>query len=225
MKLKFVKKIKEASDCYSFFFEKPIDFSFIPGQFLIYTIKNEIHDDRGEERYFTISSAPFENEIRLTTRIFETPSTFKEDLMNLKEHEDIEVKGPEGDFLFDENFTNHLFVSGGIGVTPFRSILLDLQNKNLEPNIKLYYANKNTEIVFQDELEDINNINLLIEYFIEDNKLTPEKIYEDFKVIDNCAIYISGPEPMVEIYSSELLKLGVPEKNIKRDYFPGYKNI
>jgi ferredoxin-NADP reductase len=225
MKLRLLDRIKEASDCYSFLFEKPSNFSFIPGQFLIYTIKNEIHDDRGEERYFTISSAPFEKEIRLTTRIFETPSTFKEDLMNLKEYEDIEVKGPEGDFFFDSTFENHLFVSGGIGITPFRSILLDLQNKNKEPNIKLYYANKNIEIVFQNELEELNNQNFLIEYFIAENTLTPEKIYKDFKVINNCAVYLSGPEPMVESFSTELIKLGIPEKNIKRDYFPGYKNI
>jgi ferredoxin-NADP reductase len=225
MKLRLLDRIKEASDCYSFLFEKPGNFSFIPGQFLIYTIKNEIHDDRGEERYFTISSAPFENEIRLTTRIFETPSTFKEDLMNLKEYEDIEVKGPEGDFFFDSTFENHLFVSGGIGITPFRSILLDLQNKNKEPNIKLYYANKNIEIVFQNELEELSNQNFLIEYFIAENTLTPEKIYKDFKVINNCAVYLSGPEPMVESFSTELIKLGIPEKNIKRDYFPGYKNI
>ena len=225
MKLRLIKKIQEASDCYSFIFEKPIDFKFIPGQFLIYTIKNEIHDDRGEERYFTISSAPFENELRLTTRIFKTPSTFKEDLTNLKEGEEIETRGPEGDFFFDKNFSNHLFVSGGIGITPFRSILLDLKNKNQNPNIKLYYANKNDEVVFKNELENLNNKNFIIEYFIGDKNLTPEKIYEDYKVIENCAVYLSGPEPMVEQFSQDLIKKGIPETNIKRDYFPGYLNI
>lgn len=223
MKLKFLTKIKEASDAYSFIFEKPLNFSFTPGQFMIYKINNSNHDDRGEERYFTISSAPYEEEIRLTTRFSENSSTFKKDLAYLDA--EIEVKGPEGDFFFDINFENHLFVSGGIGITPFRSILLDLQSKNLEPNIKLYYANKNTEIVFQDELEEISNPNFLIEYFIADNKLTPENIYEDYQIINKCAIYLSGPEPMVESFSQELIKLGVLESNIKRDYFPGYKNI
>ncbi len=70
MKLKLINKVKEASDCFSFIFEKPEYLNFTPGQFLIYNIKNQNHDDRGEERYFTISSAPFENEIRLTTRFF-----------------------------------------------------------------------------------------------------------------------------------------------------------
>lgn len=225
MKLKLIRRIKEASDCYSFIFEKPANFHFEAGQFLIYTIHNHSHDDRGEERYFTISSAPFEDEIRLTTRFSRETSSFKKDLMSLKIGSEIEVKGPEGDFSFDENFENHLFIAGGIGVTPYRSILLNLQNKEKQPNIKIYYANKNIEIVFQDELEEIDNPNLLIEYFIADNKLTYEKIYEDYKVLDNCAIYLSGPEPMVENFSNELIKLGVPEKNIKRDYFPGYKNI
>jgi ferredoxin-NADP reductase len=225
MKLKLINRIQEASDAYSFIFEKPIGFSFTPGQFLIYTINNSSPDDRGLERYFTISSAPFENEIRLTTRFSKESSSFKKDLINLQLGSEIEVKGPEGDFFFDSNFENHLFISGGIGVTPFRSILLDLQNKDLEPNIKLFYANKNIEIVFQDELEELSNPNFLIEYFIADNKLTSEKIYNDFKVINSCAVYLSGPEPMVESFSNELIKLGVPEKNIKRDYFPGYKNI
>jgi len=80
-------------------------------------------------------------------------------------------------------------------------------------------------IVFQDELEEIDNPNLIIEYFIADNKLTPEKIYDDYKILDNCAIYLSGPEPMVESFLNDLKNLGVPEKNLKTDYFPGYKNI
>ena len=225
MKLRLLDRIKEASDCYSFLFEKPSNFSFTPGQFLIYQLNSSNPDDRGMERYFTIASAPFENEIRLTTRFFKESSSFKKDLINLQLGTEIEVKGPEGDFFFDSTFENHLFVSGGIGITPFRSILLDLQNKNKEPNIKLYYANKNIEIVFQDELEELSNQNFLIEYFIAENTLTPEKIYKDFKVINNCAVYLSGPEPMVESFSTELIKLGIPEKNIKRDYFPGYKNI
>lgn len=225
MKLKLINKVKEASDSFSFIFEKPENLSFTPGQFLIYNIKNQNHDDRGEERYFTISSAPFENEIRLTTRFFENSSSFKKDLLNLNLGTEIEFKGPEGDFFFDSRFENHLFISGGIGITPFRSILLDLQYRELEPNIKLYYANKNAEVVFQDELEELSNRNFLIEYFIGENKLTTEKIFEDYKVINNCAIYLSGPEPMVEYFSKELLKLGIPEESIKRDYFPGYLNI
>lgn len=225
MKLKFSYRVKEAHDCVSFIFEKPENFKFKPGQFLIYTISNPKHDDRGEERYFTIASAPFEDEIKLTTRFSSKSSSFKRDLLSLKAGSEINVKGPEGDFLFDKNYENHLMVAGGIGITPFRSILLDLQNQNLSPNIKLYYANKNEELVFRDELEDISNTNFLIEYFIADNKLTPEKIYEDYKVVKNCAIYLSGPEPMVESFSQELIKLGVSEKDLKRDYFPGYTKI
>jgi ferredoxin-NADP reductase len=225
MKLNFAYRIREASDVISFVFDKPEKFDFKPGQFLIYTIPNPNQDERGSERYFTISSAPFEDEVKLTTRFSSKSSTFKRDLLTLKAGSEINVKGPEGDFLFDKNYDYHLFVSGGIGITPFRSILLDLQHKKQSPNIKLYYANKNEEIVFKDELEDVSNKNFLIEYFIRENKLTPEKLYEDYKVISNCAIYLSGPEPMVESFSNELIKLGVPEKNIKRDYFPGYKNI
>lgn len=225
MKLKFINKIKEASDCFSFIFEKPKNFYFKAGQFLIYEIPNSQHDDRGEERYFTISSAPFENEIKLTTRFSQKTSSFKYDLMKLKSGEEIEVKGPEGEFGFDNNFKNHLFVAGGIGITPYRSILFDLQYLNKNPNIVLYYANKNIEIVFQDELEELINPNFLVEYFIAENLLTPEKIFDDYKIIDNCAIYLSGPEPMVEEFLNKLKSLGVPEKNIKTDYFPGYKHI
>jgi ferredoxin-NADP reductase len=225
MKLKFINRIKEASDSFSFIFEKPENFSFTPGQFLIYEIPNPKHDERGEERYFTISSAPFENEIRLTTRFSQKTSTFKYDLTKLKNGDVISVKGPEGEFKFDKSFENHLMIAGGIGITPYRSVLLDLQRNNQEPNIVLYYANKNIEIVFQDELEELINPNFLIEYFIAENKLTPEKIYEDFKIINNCAIYLSGPEPMVEEFLNKLKALGVPEKNIKTDYFPGYIQI
>ncbi len=225
MKLKLLEKIEETPSITTFKFEKPQSFSFKPGQYIVYKIENEMPDGRGKRRYFTISSAPYEETINLTTKLSKQSSTFKKDLFNLEIGTEIEVNEPGGEFFFDEKFSYHIFVAGGIGVTPFRSILLDLKQKHQNPNISLMYANKDEFILFQEELENIKNSlsNFEIEMFNPENPLTPEAIFSKFHNNENCAIYLSGPEPMVEKFLINLEEMGIDRNSIKRDYFPGYE--
>jgi ferredoxin-NADP reductase len=225
MKLKLINKKEETPNIITFQFEKPSNFSFKPGQYLVYKLENELPDGRGKRRYFTISSAPYEETINLTTKLSKQSSTFKKDLFNIEIGTEIEVTEPGGEFFFDEKFSHHIFVAGGIGVTPFRSMLMDFKNKHQNPNIVLMYANKDEIILFQEELDTLKNTlsNFDLEMFNPENPLTPEAIFSKFHNLENSAIYLSGPEPMVEKFLLELEEMGIDRNSIKRDYFPGYE--
>lgn len=224
MKLKLLEIKEETLNIATFKFEKPQNFNFTPGQYLVYKIENEMPDGRGKRRYFTISSAPFEETVNLTTKLSKQSSTFKKDLFTLEIGSEIEVSEAGGEFFFDEKFSNHIFVAGGIGVTPFRSILLDIKHKHQNPNITLMYANKDEKVLFQEELDMLKNTlsNFELEMFSPENPLTAESIFSKFHNQENAAIYLSGPEPMVEKFLTELEEMGISREVIKRDYFPGY---
>lgn len=209
-----------------FTFEPEQPIKWIPGQYLHYVLEHKNEDDRGHERWFTISSAPSESVIRITTRISnERSSSFKEALVSLKAGEKIEADGPEGDFIVDQPNRNLIFVAGGIGITPYHSILVEAAKQNQQPKIDLLYANRDQEIVFRRELDKLGtkNPNLRIEYIIQPDRLDNALLEARIKAANNPIVYVSGPEPMVEALASELPKMGLKDKDIKTDYFPGYK--
>src|SRR3989304_10458217 len=100
MKLRFVGKKKEIENVYSFIFKPSRRVSWQPGQYLHYELPHPNVDDRGIERWITISAPPYENHILLTTRFDSNrSSTFKKALLNLKPGTEIEAGEPRGDFL------------------------------------------------------------------------------------------------------------------------------
>lgn len=156
MNLKLIDKTPEASDAISFSFIPDEYVKFKPGQFFKYHIHNNSPDKRGESRFFTISAAPFENKIMITTRINRTrSSSFKKDLFNLKIGETIEGEGPKGSFILENPNRELVFIAGGIGITPFRSMLLDLDHKGKPLNMSLLYATRDKDAFFHKEFEKL----------------------------------------------------------------------
>lgn len=221
MKLRLIEKRQENEDTNSFIFKPEQIIEFQAGQYLFYTLPHEDPDNRGITRYFTIASAPFEKNIMLTTRINDSSSTFKKTLSNLKIGSDIEASGPDGNFTINNSMSKYIFIAGGIGITPFRSILLENANNNIELNVQLLYANKDKNVVFKDELESLKKINptLKINYFISPTHIDPEVI----KKLDlSSFFYISGPSPFVRSIRDLLKEQKASSENIKLDFFPGY---
>src|ERR1035437_9590818 len=129
MKLSLMQKKTESPDVESFIFKPSESIIWKAGQFFHYVLHHEPTDDRGSDRWFTISSAPFEKNVMITTRL--TPdkgSSFKKKLTSLKIGKTIEVSNIDGDFTVDDPTKEHVFIAGGIGITPFRSILKDLDH-------------------------------------------------------------------------------------------------
>ena len=229
MQLKFVEHKKEAGDGVSFIFEPQEALSWVAGQFLVYHLPHENADVRGIQRFFTISAAPYENHVMLTTRIFaENPSTFKQALMKMNQGNTVDTKGPDGDFILTEPEKNYVFIAGGIGITPFRSIILDLAHKNEPLNIELLYANKTDEFFFKEELEKIasEHPSFKIQYVISPTHIDQNYIEQNVEDWENKIFYVSGPEPMVEAFDKMLKQdMKIKEENVKTDYFPGYDPI
>lgn len=242
MKLKLVKKIVNNPETTSFLFAPEGDLYFKPGQFLRYHIPSLSPDERGENRFFSIAAAPFERVIRLTTKLVSNGSTFKQDLNKLNIGDSVEAFGPSGSFTLEDAEKNYVFIAGGIGITPFRSILLNLDQSGEPLNITLLYANRSKDIIFKDELETLakKHPEFKIYYIISDESVAQTQITENVKLLPgkidknllasllfsahSLLFYISGPEPMVQSFTKMLTGIGIPKENIKRDDFPGYEN-
>lgn len=225
MQLTFLRKTKEKDNAYSFVFRPSKQCAWKAGQYLIYTLPHLTPDTRGTKRYFTIASSPFEKHIMLTTRIHATnSSTFKKTLLRLPYGRNLSVDGPRGNFVIDDPTQKYIFIAGGIGITPFRSILLDLDQQNLPIQAKLLYTNRTSEFLYTKELEALmrKHPNFSIDYFVEPDRITKHSIQTINSNFLDYFFYISGPLPMVQTLEQLLYRIGIPETHIRQDYFPGY---
>jgi ferredoxin-NADP reductase len=228
MKLTLISKVKREGDATSFIFQPSHPIAWKAGQFMVYTLPHKNPDIRGEQRFFTISSPPFEKNIVITTKISsERSSSFKKALVELKEGQTIEAKGPDGEFVVNDPNKEYVFIAGGIGITPYHSILLDLKEKGKPINATLLYANKDRNIVFQKELESLKNYSstFKIVYFLSPQRINEETIKENVSNFLDKIFYVSGPEPMVEVLQAMVKKMGVKKENVVDDYFPGYESF
>jgi len=221
---------------YEFWFESKKRFDFIPGQFLEWTVPHKKTDNRGIKRYFTIASSPTEENILLATKIPFESSTFKQNLKNIEIGEKIKVGKPQGNFILPEDEKQKLvFIAGGIGITPFRSMIKYLTNKNLKRDIVLFYAaNLIEEFCFKDIFEKANiktvyivsnKNNVSDSWQGETGYLNEEIIKKHAPFWQERLFYVSGPEPMVRAMVKTLVEMGVSKNKIKKDYFPGYSEI
>lgn len=223
MKLTLTKKRPEVGDVTTFEFTPAKPLRWRAGQYIQYTLPHTDADDRGIKRYFTISSAPYEGTINISTRFFDKSSSFKRHLQNMAIGAQIEAGEPEGDFVTSDVGKCYLFIAGGIGITPFHAILKQTHHDGHDLDAVLLYGNRDPATsLFVPEFEAMGNQKLVIKNVLEPERITAEsiKIVEGYK---DKLIYVSGPEPMVEAFEKILADLGIPETQQKRDYFPGYK--
>lgn len=228
MKLILLSTKNEIENVISFIFKPETPLTWVAGQYLRYHIEDSNPDTRRENRFFTIASAPFEQNVMLTTKFVPGDgSTFKKDLQNLKIGDSIEVSGPNGEFTAEDVQKKYVFIAGGIGITPFRSIMVDLDHKRIPADITLLYANRTENAVFRNELNLLsqNNPTFKIKYFIGDNRIDQNTITQLNYDLKETIFYISGPEPMVESFEIMLTGMGVPAEQTRRDYFVGYEGI
>lgn len=222
MRLTLIKKIEQVPGVFTFIFQPSKEIKWQAGQFMVYTLPHKNVDKEGATRYFTISNAPFEKNIAITTRI--TDSSFKKTLANLPIGGEIEADGPDGKFVIPAERDNLVFIAGGIGITPFRSILAEASNAGTMKNIELIYANRDKNVIFSDLLDKIaENFSALKINYIFDPERIDETLLKKYLSSEKY-YYVSGPEPMVVSIAGLLQKLGINKKWIVEDFFPGYKD-
>ena len=227
MKFSLIEKLEVAPGAWSIRFAPPHQLNWLPGQYLEYNLPHENPDDRGITRWFTISSTPEEGYVQITTRIdSKRSSSFKLALLALNTGDTIEAGEPEGDFTYSGD-SPVVFLAGGIGITPYRSIIVARHKSGESLPITLYYGSRDDNFVFYDELEDVRTRHpeLKINYIVADKSFTRDFLATNLSTWKDKVIYVSGPEVMVESLDTELKNLKVPEHLRKSDYFPGYLSV
>jgi ferredoxin-NADP reductase len=225
--LKLGNMIKITPDIYDFTFIPRNEMIFKPGQYMEITFDHPGQDSRGIRRYLTIASSPTEKEFRLGIKFYPRPSSFKKNLLKMDKNQYIVASQLAGDFTMPSDISKKLvFIAGGIGITPFRSMIKYMLDVNEKRDVHLLYLNKRIEdIAYKDIFDQAEKeLELKTEYSIigiPDNlyyKSLTEKI-PDYK---ERVFYISGPSEMVSAFESNLVKSGVKKYNIRTDYFPGF---
>jgi glycine betaine catabolism B len=224
--------------------DKTPPLNYTAGQFAFFDIGGVYNDPKGPIRHFTISSSPTENFIMFSTRIRDSP--YKKRLSTLEEGARVKVRGPEGQFVLHEDYSKPaVFLSGGIGVTPFRSMIKYATDKQLPLRIVMFDSNRNRDnILFKNDFDDwVNkNKNLKIIYTIsdDDRERLPSTAsdwkgeygridkalilkYLDTNTLNNSIFYICGPPSMLKAMQSLLQdNLEIPKERIKVEEFTGY---
>ena len=228
LKRKLILSLKEkrklAKDVYEFVFIPDAKFSFRPGQYLEWTIAHKKTDSRGSRRFFTIASSPTEDHIKLGVKYNNPPSSFKNKLFGFENGDKILAGQLGGDFVLPRDSNRKLvFLAGGIGITPFRSMIKYLLDKRETRDIVLFYSAKSDdEIAYRDLFAEAQcKIGFRPKYVIG-NLITEELIKNEVPDYIERDFYISGPEAMVNAFKKMLLRMGVSRFNITTDYFPGF---
>lgn len=234
LELSFKQKRKEAKDIYSYIFSGKKNMRFSAGQYMEWTLPMARADMRGNRRYFTISSSPTEDALMFTLKQPTPRSSFKISLDQLKAGGRMLAYQLEGSFVLPKDSSQKLaLIAGGIGVTPFRSIIKHLVDSRQKRDIILLYsANSADEFAFSDLFKQALAAGVTAHYAVSGEK--PENWLGFSGQVDSKMIkavvsdygervfYISGPYGFVTAIRQKLLKMGLPRRNIITDYFPGY---
>jgi len=235
--LKLDKIIKLAPDTYDFVFNPDQKMDFKPGQYMEITLDHPKQDSRGIRRYLTIASSPTEREFRLGVKFYNKASSFKKTLIKMKQDQEIVASQLTGDFTLPEDKNRKLvFIAGGIGITPFRSMIKYMIDKNEKRNVTLLYANwTQKDIAYKnifDEAEKKLGVKTVYscaknEDTLSDGRkclglLKEQDIVEEVPDYKERLFYISGPPSMVKAFEGYLKNLNIKKKNIITDYFPGF---
>jgi ferredoxin-NADP reductase len=235
MKVTFNHSRDEAPNIRTFVFTTEQAVPYSAGQFVQLTIPHDNADERGIKHWFTLSSAPSDQFLSITTKhATEHSSTFKRALFDLRAGEVVTMSDPMGDFVLpkDENIPL-VFIAGGIGITPFHSMFKWLSAAKKRRNIRLLYGVRNeNEIIFQDTFERANqHVTIVVSepsrsWGGERGRLTAQKIIGLVEPSNEQTLfYFSGPEPMIEALSKDFAKQGVAKNQIVTDFFPGYSTF
>lgn len=211
--------------------------AFQPGQYMEWTLDHHHPDSRGKRRYFTLASSPTEATLRIGVKIEDAGSTFKHELAaHAARRIPMVAAFVAGDFTLPRDPGQKLaFIAGGIGITPFRSMIKYLTDRGENRDVALLYANRRfEEIVYRDVFEAAQRVfRLRPVYVLSDPSSVPPYWRGETGRIDAALIarqipdyperlfYVSGSPALVQSVRDALRDLGVKREQIKTDYFSG----
>ncbi|SFS56344.1 FAD-dependent oxidoreductase [Paenibacillus sp. 453mf] len=221
--LSFLESYKESDGVYTFVFEKDKDLTWRAGQYGLFSITHRAV--KNATKPFSIASIPSEKVVKITTRIGDTPSDYKQAMLELRQGMKIKVSGPVGAFYLDKESPS-LIIAGGIGITPIRSILKQLETveDGEERPVRLLYLDSQGSYLFKDELDEMASHLPWIQINYLDSREHLDQEISRFisEYNNNGKYYAAGPKSMVDSVSSYLQSNAITKQNIKKDAFFGY---
>lgn len=230
-----LKEIQKISDqVYNFVFQPDKKFAFVPGQYMEWTLPNVPFDSRGNRRTFTIASSPSEDDIYLGVKFYNPTSAYKYVMSQLKPGDYMYGSQLAGNFTLNGNEAKKLaFIAGGIGITPFRSMVKYLSDHNIKSDITIIYiVSKPDELAYTKELLAARNIGVRLVPVLSNKAQQVSGMVQaslganliSWAVPDYAerVFYISGPDAMVTSGKNILRDMGIGSSHIKTDHFSGY---
>ena len=224
-----------ARDTLEVLLEKPDGLSFTAGQHADVSFKDASFDDpRGNVRLFSFASTPSEEHIRFATRL--TGSPFKKALAEASSGTEFVVDDPTGNAVLHEDSSRPaVFLVGGIGITPARSIIRDAHERSLPHTISLFYSNRTQEdAAYHDEWRDLSAQWDRFSYIPtvtkeanpdgEEGFIDEEKLKRHLTDPQEAVYYIFGPPAMAQAMKELVGEIGVSDLQIRMEEFGGYKS-
>ncbi len=237
IKIRLKSRKEVAAGTMAFHFEKLEGFTFIAGQAGDFTLGHPPKTDKeGNTRSFTLASAPYEDELVIVTRMRD--SAFKLSLKTIALGTELSFDGPWGELTLDDDARiPAVFLTGGIGITPFRSIVLQAAHDRLAHPIFLFYSNRRPkDAAFLEEMTVAQRANpkftfvpTMTEMEKSAAKWSGETGYIDkamlLKSIKDLSVpiyYLTGPPKLVSAMQTMLSEAGVKGDRIRAEEFSGY---
>lgn len=226
-----------ASDTVAIHMSKPKGFKHKAGQWVRLTLPDTAAAAcTGASRIFSIVSAPHEAEITVATRV--SDSGFKRDLMELPVGSELHLAGPNGSFILQDDMTRpSVFIAGGIGITPFMSMIRHVAEPKLTQKITLFYANRDpSAAAYLSELKGLQEVNLNFRLVAtmtalgddsapwggETGLVDQEMLARHLPDLGTPQYYCVGPAPMVTSTKEMLKSVGVADGDMILETFTGY---
>lgn len=227
MRLRLKEKIQVSPRVYDYVFIPETPLRFIPGQYMEWTLPHRRIDGRGNRRSFTIASSPTEGEVHLGVKFYEPSSSYKRALQALPENGMLVASQLSGDFTLPADTGRKLvFIAGGIGITPFRSMLKYLLDTGQQRDIVLLYiVSQPEELAYPDILQSARQVGLRyipLHSAQPGAMLSMEDLARHVPDFAERTYYLSGPDGFVRSYKEQLLAGGILRQHIVTDYFSGY---
>ncbi len=223
--------VQRTYDVKSFRFPRPNSLNYKAGQYMLVTLKI---DGQETEKPFSISSSPTEKGfIEFTKKL--TGHPFSERLNALSAGDTVKLDAPFGSFTFEGEFQRIGLLSGGVGITPLRSICRFCTDMRLNTKITLLYGNRTEEdIIFRQDLELMKrqNSNLKVALALAEpnenwqgytGNIVPEMVKKEIPEYPETVFYICGPPAMVQAMENLFRTLNVPTANVRKENFAGYQ--
>ena len=235
---KIVDRFEVAQGTMAFAFERPPAFNFTAGQFMTVTLPNALYEDeKGNRRSFSIASPPHELD-RLTIATRMTGSAMKRSLAEMPPGTPVSLFGPSGSFVLPADAdAPSVFIAGGIGITPFRSMLLDAGERRLPHEVLLIYSNRNPEgAAFLDEMMALtqgapglrcvptmtNAEGGQPPWTGERRVVCPELLHDLVADMALPVFYVAGPPGLVAAVARSVVDAGADPARVRSEEFEGY---